>query len=57
LWSNACVFFAVGPVVSSAYAVIVFCAYKVSRKAKSVNNWSARARDAQNQIHAALMFQ
>ncbi|KAH7701315.1 hypothetical protein AAVH_31552, partial [Aphelenchoides avenae] len=55
--ANACPNVAAGAVVSSAYAAVVFCAYKVGRKAKSVQNWSASARDAQNQIHAALLFQ
>lgn len=50
-------FAAVGVVVALAYAVIVFCAYKVSRKVKSVKNWSHCARDAHNQIQTALLFQ
>ncbi|KAH7694939.1 7TM GPCR protein, partial [Aphelenchoides avenae] len=57
LWANASPFVAVGTIVSAAYAVIVFCAYKVNRKVKSVKTWSASARDAHKQIHTALLCQ
>lgn len=46
-----------GTVVASAYAAIVFSAYRIRAAAKRMKHWSEVVQDVQRQIHAALLFQ
>lgn len=57
MWANVAVLGVGCAVIYSAYAVILFCAFKIKRKIKNASYSSRSAKTAESQINLALLFQ